>query len=329
MNLSSVFAGVALAPLVALAQTYYYEKLPGGANDVGVGAGVAWIVGRGASGSNTDVYRWNGAGFEIDGGAKGMSITVGPDGLPWLVAADGSIYRKSATAWQKLTGKGLDIAAGADGSVWLIGWPGDPVDFPTANGAIYVWSGTTWTAVGGSARRIAVDPTGAAWIVSGSGDIFRRSGNAWLKLPGRGSDIACGPDGSVWLTGYVAGGLSNRPLYHWNGTAWDQQIGSGIRLAAGADGLPWLAASNGDLYRLHELKAPQLTGSQLSHAAGSFQVTIATQTGVTYALLYKPDWSAPAWLTAETFPGNGLNRTLRDAAAGGPQRLYRVEVSIP
>ncbi len=330
MNCVVQLFSLVFGSLMVAAQPYFYEKLPGGANDVGVGAnGSVWIVGRGAMWSNTDVYRWDGSNFKIDVGAKGMSITVGSDGLPWLVAADGSIYRRNSVAWQKVSGRGLDLAAGADGSVWLIGWPGDPADFPTLNGAIFRWNGAVWTEVGGTARRISVEADGTAWIVTGEGDVFRRSGDAWVRLPGRGSDIACGPDGSVWLTGYVAGGLNNRPVYRWNGSTWVQQLGSGIRLAVGPEGEPWLVAANGDLYRMHELQTPWLTAAQMSHAAGSFQVTIPTQPGVTYALRYKPDSEAPAWLTAQTLVGDGLTGALRDGEAAGRLRLYRVDATAP
>lgn len=330
MNVLLSLPGLLLAPLVLVGQTYFYQKLPGGANDVGISPnGAVWIVGRGDPWSNTDIYRWTGFGFEVDGLAKGMSITVGADGWPWLVTADGSIYRKTATAWQKVAGKGLDIAAGADGSVWLVGWPGDPVSFPTQSGAIYRWSGTGWAEVGGAARRISVAPDGEAWIVTGQGDIFRRAGDAWVKLPGRGSDIACGPDGSVWLTGYVAGGLNNRQVYRWDGTAWVEQVGSGIRLATDPAGLPWLVASNGDIYRLHQLQTPRLSGTLTAHSDGVFQVTIPTQPGVTYSLLYKSDWSAPTWLTADTYRGDGVDRILRDVGAADARRIYRVDAVAP
>lgn len=331
MKLSHLLlVSAAVAPLLTTAQTYFYQKLPGGANDVGIGPnGAVWIVGSGGFWSNTDVYRWNSSAFEADGSAKGMSITVGADGQPWLVTADGSVYRKTVTGWVKQPGKGLDIAAGSDGSVWLIGWPGDPVEFPTLSGAIYRWNGTGWVEVGGAARRISVDGAGAAWIVTGQGDIFRRTGDAWEKLTGRGSDIACAPDGSVWLTGYVAGGLSNRPVYRWDGSTWVQQTGSAVRLAAGPDGLPWVVASNGDLYRMLQLQAPQLDGEQVSHSAGVFQVTFPTLPGVGYSLLYKTDWNTPAWQTAGTLRGDGLTRSLRDAAATDVQRIYRVEATAP
>lgn len=309
------------------AETLFYEKLPGGANDVGIGAnGAAWVVARGSAWVDTAVYRWDGATFVPDPGVNGVGITVDSVGLPWLVTADGSIYRRTTTAWQKLAGKGMDIAAGPEGSVWLIGWPGTPLDFPTANAAIYRWNGTTWAEVGGGARRISVDPTGAAWIVTGAGDVFRRSGESWVKLPGRGSDIACGPDGSVWLTGYVAGGLNNRPVYRWNGTTWEGTLGEAYRLAVAPNGLPWVVASGGDIFRMHRLEAPRLS---VGHGgAGQFTVQFPSQPVVTYRLQRRPDFGA-AWTQIKAVAGNGQTVTLADESASAGMGFYRVEATLP
>ena len=70
MTLMLSLPGLVLAPLVLVGQAYFYEKFPVRANDVGAGPeGSVWIVGHGAAWSNTDVYRWNGVGFEADGAA--------------------------------------------------------------------------------------------------------------------------------------------------------------------------------------------------------------------------------------------------------------------
>ena len=36
-------------------------------------------------------------------------FAVGPDGTPWLVNAEGSIYRRTGSAWTKLSGCARDI----------------------------------------------------------------------------------------------------------------------------------------------------------------------------------------------------------------------------
>lgn len=328
MNTKSLGLLVSVASSVA-ADTFFYEKLPGGANDVGVGAnGSAWVVARGAAWADSAVYRWDGGTFVPESGINGVGITVDADGLPWLVTADGSVYRRTATAWQKLSGKGMDIAAGADGSVWLIGWPGSPAEVPVANSAIYRWTGSAWVEVGGAARRIAVDATGSAWIVTGTGDVFRRSGETWAKLPGRGSDIACGPEGSVWLTGYVAGGLNNRPVYRWNGTTWEITIGEAYRLAVAPDGLPWVVTSGGDIFRMHRLEPPQLA-SDLSGITGDrFAVQFPSQNAVTYWLHRRSDFNAP-WNLVRTAVGNGQVLSLADDSATAGAAFYRVEAAVP
>jgi len=311
------------------AETLFYEKLPGGANDIGIGPnGATWVVARGAAWADSAVYRWNGTTFVPEAGVNGVGITVDSVGLPWLVTATGSVYRRTTTAWQKLPGKGMDIGAGADGSVWLIGWPGAPGEIPTANAGIYRWNGATWAEVGGAARRVAVDPTGVAWIVTGAGDVFRRSGEGWEKLPGRGSDLACGPEGSVWLTGYVAGGLNNRPVYRWNGTAWEGTIGEAYRLAVAPTGLPWVVTSGGDIFQMLRLETPQLAVADPGGVPRRFSVEFSSQALVTYRLHRRADFDAP-WTTLSTITGNGQAIRLNDDSVTAGSGFYRLEVTPP
>lgn len=326
---SKVPALMILLCFATAAETLFYDKLPGGANDIGIGPnGATWVVARGAAWADSAVYRWNGTTFVPEAGVNGVGITVDSVGLPWLVTADGSVYRRTTTAWQKLPGRGMDIAAGADGSVWLIGWPGAPLDFPTANAAIYRWNGSTWAEMGGAARRIAVDPAGIAWIATGAGDVFRRSGDSWVKLPGRGSDLACGPEGSVWLTGYVAGGLNNRPVYRWNGTTWEGTIGAAYRLAVAPGGLPWVVTSGGDIFRMHRLATPQLAVANPGDAPGRFTLEFSSQALVTYRLQRRPDFNVP-WAALSTVAGNGQVIRLNDDSAAAGSGFYRLEATPP
>ncbi len=323
---------VALAILQpAVGQTLFYDKLPGAVSDVGIGpSGAAWVVAENSPGGNAKVYRWNGSTFLEEAGVKGAAITVGVDGLPWLLAADGSVFRRIASGWIKLPGRGMDIAAGRDGSVWLVGWPAqDPVQFPKLSAPVHQWNGSTWVPMGGSGRRISVDPTGAPWIVSGEGFVYRLQGDLWIGLPGRGSDLACGPEGSVWLTGYAQGEFSNQLVYRWNGGTWEGTVGKGVRLAVAPSGYPWVASSNGDLFRMHALKAPVLAYADQIVEGGSFSVTFASQPGVGYALHFKPDLASASWLTVATGRGAGEPVTLADPAPAGAQGIYRVEASAP
>jgi hypothetical protein len=73
-----------------------FAKIPGQAQDIGVGAnGAVWIVSR-----DTSVSLFNGSGWTrmsgpsgTSGDASGSAISVGPDGSPWVVNAQGQLWK--------------------------------------------------------------------------------------------------------------------------------------------------------------------------------------------------------------------------------------------
>jgi hypothetical protein len=80
-----------------------WQILPGGGQDIGVGAdGSVWIIGGQAVTSTHNIpgfwpqdyspFRWNGGGWDIGLGG-GVDISVGPDGTPWIINSAGSIFR--------------------------------------------------------------------------------------------------------------------------------------------------------------------------------------------------------------------------------------------
>ncbi|MCY4264070.1 MAG: hypothetical protein OXE78_04355 [Gammaproteobacteria bacterium] len=73
-------------------------ELPGEAGDIGVGAdGSVWVIGV-PSGELLDfqqlqrIYHWNGTDWDLAYG-DGVSISVGPDGQPWVTNGEGEIWR--------------------------------------------------------------------------------------------------------------------------------------------------------------------------------------------------------------------------------------------
>ena len=65
--------------------------MPGYAIDIAVGAqGSVWIIGV-----DSVAYSWNGSAWIKDTQTGGVNITVAADGHPWLVGANGAIFRKN------------------------------------------------------------------------------------------------------------------------------------------------------------------------------------------------------------------------------------------
>lgn len=72
-----------------------WQRLPGAASDIGAGSqGDVWIIGTNAVPGGFGIYRWNGTEWaSVDGGA--VRIDVDGMGNPWIVNADGSIFRRN------------------------------------------------------------------------------------------------------------------------------------------------------------------------------------------------------------------------------------------
>jgi Tectonin domain len=152
-----------------------WERLPGLANDVGVGgAGAAWIIGTNRVGTSGDfgIFKWTGTEWEeVEGG--GVAIAVDGAGIPWVINSNGEIFRRSQDHWVKLPGLAKDIGVSFHGFAWIIGTNrvGTSGDF-----GIFKWTGTEWEEItGGGGVRISVDeglPGGRPWVVNAAGQIF-------------------------------------------------------------------------------------------------------------------------------------------------------------
>jgi len=72
-----------------------WVNVPGGARDIGVGAdGSVWILGLNWTFSGYQLYRYNGTGWDALPGSGGVAISVGPDGMPWIVQDGGTILER-------------------------------------------------------------------------------------------------------------------------------------------------------------------------------------------------------------------------------------------
>jgi hypothetical protein len=225
-----------------------------GAKDIGIGAnGSVWIIGTNPVSGGYGIYRWDGENWEgVDHGAVRIDvdpirIDVDPQGNPWIVNDNGSIYKRVGNSLEQLFGIGTakDIGIGANGSVWIIG-----TNTVSGGYGIYRWDwdGENWEGIDHGAVRIDVDPQGNPWIVKDNGNIYKRVGNKWEQLFGTAKDIGIGANGSVWIIGTnpVSGGYG---IYRWDRENWKGIDGGAEQISVDRNGIPWVVNSSNHIYR--------------------------------------------------------------------------------
>jgi hypothetical protein len=242
-------------------------SIPGSAKDIAVsGAGEVWAIGNPAAsnGAGFSIYKrkdddsgWN----TVGGIATRIAVTGG--GIPWVVDANGVIWRRSSGnpasgSWTALPGCATDIGAGVEGAIWVIG----------CDTGVYKWNSSTsnWDYANGVGARIAVARNGVPWVVQSGGEVYRRTTSSattgsWTLLPGSASDI--GAMDAVWALGRdsVSGGSS---IYVWNEQSqvlysdgsvaapalqkWLKVSGGANNISAGRFG-PWVTNTSGSVLR--------------------------------------------------------------------------------
>jgi streptogramin lyase len=194
---------------VLLRQSIYnnWEKLPGSARDIAIGAdGSVWSIGTlQFPDGDSPAQKWTGSDWALAPGGGGVRIAVDPQGIPWILNTLGAIYKASSSdvstiLWgDPLIGAGHDISIGADGSVWLIGTLG-----PDDQGVVFKWDGRGWAPSDHLGARIGVGPAGEPWIIDSAARIYRQSSadlNAeWIQLPDSARELAIN-QGDVWIVG--------------------------------------------------------------------------------------------------------------------------------
>jgi len=158
-----------------------WEQLSGTAKDIGIGAGSVWIIGTNPVIGGYGIYRWDGRNWEIVSDDGAVRIDVDPQGNPWIVNDNGSIYRRVGDHWEQLFGTAKDIGIGANGSVWIIG-----TNTVSGGYGINRWDGKNWEGVDGGALQISVDRDGIPWVVDSLNHIYiyrekRSFWDPWLK----------------------------------------------------------------------------------------------------------------------------------------------------
>ena len=92
-----------------------FERQNGTARDIGAGNSV-WVVGQ-----ENGLHELQRDGAFSQNRGTGVRVTVGANGAPWAVTANGDIYRWRGQAFEQVPGAATDIGANARGDVWVIG----------------------------------------------------------------------------------------------------------------------------------------------------------------------------------------------------------------
>ncbi len=93
LTLIGLTLSIILVLLTNFASGSSWERLPGAAKDIGIGAdGSVWVIGTNGTGGGYGIYKWQVSGWsKIDGGA--VQISVDNNGISWVVNSGDQIYR--------------------------------------------------------------------------------------------------------------------------------------------------------------------------------------------------------------------------------------------
>ena len=238
-----------------------WERLPGHAKDIGVGAdGSAWIIG--SANRNGIAYRWGGTNWVATDGS-GVFIAVGPAGDPWVVDIDSKLRHRMNDQWVLITehGSATEVGVGADGTV-LIAGGNSCYCGPVFNQKLYRYDPVLgFILLTGQGVVIQPDATGR-WVINDQGELFHAQGDAdYVKIPAHARDISVAANGATWIVGGGAFEAGNDLVYRWNGVQFELATGgTGRRISVGPDGTPWILNANDEIFRGHflQLKAQNI-----------------------------------------------------------------------
>ena len=142
-----------------------------GVEDVAVAPdGRVWAVVVDRVGTSGVVQWWDDGWHDGDGSPKAWRLSAGPDGVVWVVTAEGAIAVRSGDEWHDVEGAAWDIGVGGDGSTWAIG------RLPAPGGyGVFRRRRDQWIAVDAGGVSIAVGPVGLPWITDSWGMVQRRT----------------------------------------------------------------------------------------------------------------------------------------------------------
>ncbi|MET3471344.1 signal transduction histidine kinase [Novosphingobium sp. 1529] len=150
--------------------------------------------------------------------AEITSITIGPDGEPWIAVGDGehAVYRHTATGWQAMIAPTFDTneaepqLLSRQGDMWFVTWGGQPFRWPIGPGPFRP-TAVPLTVSGGGA--MMQTPDDALYLIDSHGlrRVPDRGAAARLVVPGTALPSAnfyravADPFGRIWATTAISG----------------------------------------------------------------------------------------------------------------------------
>lgn len=165
------------------------EGVPWGISNLGrvfFNTGVEWEQVRDATASNIAIGSdgtvvisdASGTLFEFDESSKrfnriqasGIDVAVSPDGVVWVINADGFVQRCDDFPCKLLPQKATDISIGPDGRVWIVSDQGRLMRLKEDEATFEVV-----TTLGQGPRDVASGPNGLPWFVATDGSVYASS----------------------------------------------------------------------------------------------------------------------------------------------------------
>ena len=148
--------------------------------------GEAFALGRGTS--LKLVYHLVNGEWELMGNSV-RSMAVEPNGTPWAVNENNTVYRFVSNQWTQVAFNAHEVAIGHEGSIFFLGTDAATDVGDTRNYRIFRWNGATSQKLPGGAVKIAVGADGNPWVVSANSQIWRWNSGAWVNVPGAAREI--------------------------------------------------------------------------------------------------------------------------------------------
>jgi hypothetical protein len=145
----------------------------GCASSIGVGPNSdAWVVGCSSVGAGGNgIFHFTGGAWVQISGAAATEIAVSPDGTPWSINKQGTIFEWNGQSFAAVNPSGCatQIGVGPGGEAWVIGCSA----VNSGGNGVFHLVGSQWVQISGAAAtQLGVSPEGTPWALNAQGTIY-------------------------------------------------------------------------------------------------------------------------------------------------------------